>query len=313
MSGSFLAGLAAGVGVISAPGPQGPLAGTMIDAGADAPVVLIIPGSGPTDRDGNNPMGVAAAPYRLLAEALGERSVSTVRIDKRGMFGSEGAVSDPNAVTIVDYAADAHSWIGAIRDRAGADCVWLLGHSEGGLVALVAAQQPESICGVVLVATAGRRISDVMREQLRSNPANAPVLDVALAAIDSLEAGERVDTADMHPALQALFAPQVQGFIMDFMSHDPAKLASRVRLRMMIVQGGRDIQVSQADFEALRTAGPGAEFLVVEDMSHVLKTVDGEGRAANLATYTDPSLPVSQQLANAIAEFVKRRPETGAD
>lgn len=305
MSGSILVGLAAAFGVITAPGPQGPLAGTMVDAGADAPVVLIIPGSGPTDRDGNNAMGVTAAPYRLLAEALAERGVSTVRIDKRGMFGSKGAVPDPNSVTIADYADDTHNWVRAIRDRTGSNCVWLLGHSEGGLIALLAAQRPESICGIVLVATAGRRIGDVMREQLRSNAANAPVLDAALLAIDSLEAGKRVDTADMHPALQALFAPQVQGFIIDFMAYDPAELAQRVRLPMMIVQGGRDIQVSQKDFEALRSASPGAEFLVIEDMSHVLKMVDGEGRAANLATYTDPSLPVSEQLANAVSDFVK--------
>ena len=65
--------------------------------------MLIVPGSGPTDRDGNNPMGVAAAPYRMLAEALAARGIGSVRIDKRGMFASAGAAADPNAVTIGDY------------------------------------------------------------------------------------------------------------------------------------------------------------------------------------------------------------------
>ena len=81
-------------------------------------MVLIIPGSGPTDRDGNNPLGVTAAPYRLLAEALAAKGVSSVRIDKRGMFGSKAAVADPNTVTIGDYAADTHDWVEAIRDKA---------------------------------------------------------------------------------------------------------------------------------------------------------------------------------------------------
>src|SRR5207302_1087272 len=111
---------------LSALGPNGPLAGTYLDAGRSAPVVLIIPGSGPTDRDGNNPLGVTAAPYRLLAEALAGKGVSSVRIDKRGMFGSKAAVPDPNNVTITDYAADVHQWIAAIRKRTGAHCVWVL-------------------------------------------------------------------------------------------------------------------------------------------------------------------------------------------
>ena len=69
---------------ITAPGPLAPLAGTLADAGKGAPVLLIIPGSGPTDRDGNSPLGVKAGTYRLLAEALAARGVSSVRIDKRG-------------------------------------------------------------------------------------------------------------------------------------------------------------------------------------------------------------------------------------
>jgi hypothetical protein len=91
---------------IEAPGPLAPLKGTLLGSeGVPRATVLIIPGSGPTDRDGNNPMGVAAAPYRLLAEALTKRGVATVRIDKRGMFGSRAAIADGNAVTIADYAA----------------------------------------------------------------------------------------------------------------------------------------------------------------------------------------------------------------
>ena len=166
-------------------GPKGALAGTLASAGEEAPVVVIVPGSGPTDRDGNNPLGVKAAPYRMLAEALAKRGVSTLRIDKRGMFASKAAIDNANAVTIADYAADARAWAKEARRQTGAKCVWLLGHSEGGLVALAAAQDPADVCGVITVAAAGRRLSDVMREQLRSNPANAPILDPALASIDT--------------------------------------------------------------------------------------------------------------------------------
>jgi pimeloyl-ACP methyl ester carboxylesterase len=291
---------------ITAPGPQGSLAGTFLDAGAHAPVVLIIPGSGPTDRDGNNPLGVTAAPYRLLAEALADKGVSTVRIDKRGLFGSKSAVADPNKVTITDYAADTHNWVAAIRQRTGASCVWVLGHSEGALIALAAAQQSKGICGVILVSGAGRRLSDVIREQLRSNPANAPVLDPALAALDSLERGQHVDVTGMHPALLKLFAPQVQDFLIDMFRYDPAKLAASLKVPLLIIQGERDIQVSTSDARALAAAQPKAKLALIPRMNHVLKDVDSDERAANIATYADPSLPVDSSLVDAITTFVKR-------
>jgi uncharacterized protein len=303
---SLLIAVAAAAVPLSAPGPQGALAGTLEEAGKGAPVVLIIPGSGPTDRDGNNQLGLTAAPYRLLGEALAAKGVSSVRVDKRGMFGSKAAVADPNKVTIAAYAADVHNWVNAIRGKTGAKCVWVLGHSEGSLVALAAAQEPGGICGVISVSGAGRRLSDVIREQLRSNPANAPVLDSALAALDSLEQGKHVDVTAMHPALQKLFAPQVQDFLIDDFRHDPSKLAATLQVPLLIVQGERDLQVSVADAKDLAAAQPKAKLVLLPAMNHVLKAVASDDRAANLATYGDSSLPVDSGLVDAIVGFVKR-------
>ena len=291
---------------LTATGPQGPLGGTLLDAGVRAPVVLIIPGSGPTDRDGNNPLGVTAAPYRLLAEALATKGVSTVRIDKRGLGGSKAAVADGNKVTIADYATDTHNWVASIRKRTGQRCVWLLGHSEGSLIALAAAQQPHGICGVISVSGAGRRLSDVIREQLRANPANAPLLDSAMTALDVLESGQHVGVSAMHPALQKLFAPQVQDYLIDMFRQNPASLAAALKVPLLIVQGERDLQVSTADAKALAAAQPKARLVLLPQMNHVLKDVATDDRAANLATYADSSLPVDRDAVEAIAGFVKR-------
>jgi pimeloyl-ACP methyl ester carboxylesterase len=288
---------------MTAPGPKGPLAGTFEDAGKGAPVVLIIPGSGPTDRDGNNPIGVTAAPYRLLADALAARAVSSVRI-KRGLFGSKAAIADPNQVTIGDYANDAHTWVATIRQKTGAKCVWVLGHSEGALVALAAGQQADGICGVILVSGAGRKLSDVIREQLRSNPANAPVLDSAMAALDALDRRKHVDVTNINPALLSLFRPQVQDFLIDMFGYDPAKLAASAAVPLMIVQGERDIQVSTADAKALAAAQPKAKLFLIPAMNHVLKDVPADDRPRNVATYGDPSLPVDTSMVDAITAFV---------
>ena len=289
---------------ITAKGPEGDLAGTLIPAAQGKPMVLIIPGSGPTDRDGNNPMGVTAAPYRLLAEALAERGIGSIRIDKRGMFGSRTAVPNPNDVTIAAYAEDIRSWIASARAETGADCVWLLGHSEGGLVALKAAQNTDGVCGALLIASVGRPLGTILRQQLESNPANAPILPDAMSAIEALEAGERVSVEGMHPALQRLFNPAVQGFLIDLMANDPSKLAASLEVPTLIVAGGKDLQTPVADGEALAAAQPEAKLEVFDDMNHVLKTVEAEGRAANLATYSDSSLPIHTGLVEAITSFI---------
>jgi pimeloyl-ACP methyl ester carboxylesterase len=302
---TIMAGLLAAA-PITTPGPVGDIHGTLIDAGSKAPTVLIIPGSGPTDRDGNNPMGVKAAPYRLLAEGLAERGISSVRADKRGLFASKDAVADANAVTLADYAKDAHGWAKTLRARTGAGCIWLVGHSEGGLVALKAAQDSSGICGVVLVATPGRRMGDVLREQLRSNPANAPLLGSALTAIAALEAGRRVDVTGMNPALLPLFAPQVQGYLIDLMAADPALLAKSLAVPLLIIHGVEDLQVAEADANALHNAQSKSRLVSIAGMNHVLKQVPAGDRAANFAAYADSAKPIDPTLVETIVSFVLR-------
>jgi uncharacterized protein len=286
-------------------GPTGVLKGTMLappDA-SKAPLVLINPGSGPTDRDGNSPLGVQAASYRLLAKALAAEGVASVRIDKRGMFASAGA-GDPNKATMAGYAADVHAWAKTLRQNTGVPCVWLLGHSEGGLVALVAAQTPDDLCGLVLVAAAGRPLADILREQLKANPANASLLREILPAIDKLAAGQHVDTAGMSPALKPLFRPAVQDFVIDEMSYDPAKLLAAYPGPVLVLQGSTDLQVSLADAQRLAAARPGVKLVVLPGVNHVLKAAPAD-RGANVATYADPGLPLAPGVADAIAAFVK--------
>jgi len=296
---------------VEVPGAPGPLKGTMLapGEGPKGPVVLILAGSGPTDRDGDNRLGVKGATYRLLAEGLAAQGVTTVRVDKRGMFASGTAAADPNAVTVEDLARDAHDWATKIRAETGAPCVWLLGHSEGSLVALIAAQTPRDICGLVLAAAPGRRLSEVIREQLTSNPANAPVLPQAMAALDALEAGRTVDTTGMHPGLLGLFRPNVQGFLIVMFRQDPAKLAAAYRGPVLILQGDTDIQVQVADANLLAAANPGAKLVILPGVNHILKA-GSRDRAATQANYADPSLPLAPGVVDAIAAFVKAQPGT---
>ena len=293
---------------VQAPGPLGPLKGTMLSPASGRLAMMLIipfrvlvrPTAMATIRSGAGPTGCWP---RVWPSAASARSAST-----SAAFCQQRALGDANAVTIDDYVADVGAWIGVIRKETGVSCVWLLGHSEGGLVVLAAAQKLPDICGLVLVSTAGRQLGEVLRTQLRANPANAPILAQAMAAIGSLEAGKRVDVAGMHPALMPLFAPQVQGFLINALSYDPAKLIAAVAKPVLIVQGRRDMQVGVADAERLKEAAPKAELALLPDVNHVLKTVASDDPRADAATYTDPSLPLAPGVAGAIATFVAAAP-----
>jgi pimeloyl-ACP methyl ester carboxylesterase len=293
---------------IEAPGPNGPLKGLMLSPdAAGAPVVLIIPGSGPTNRDGNSLHGLDTDTYKLLAQGLAAHGIASVRIDKRGMFSSHAAIPNGNDVTIADYASDVHDWAKTIGEKTGAKCIWVLGHSEGGLVAMVAAKDnPPDICGLLLVAAPGRKFGDILKEQMRSNPANAPILDEALRDIDTLEAGKRVELSIEHtrPEIFSIFQPAVQGFLIDLMSYDPPKVLASYKGPVLILQGERDIQIGVDDAKLLKAADANAKLVLLPDVNHVLKTVDSDDRMANLKTYFDPKLPLAPGVVETITDFI---------
>lgn len=292
---------------MTAQGPIGLLGGTLLmPEGSSAPIVLIVPGSGPTDRDGNGPLGLNASTYKLLAEGLATQGIGTVRIDKRGMFGSAGAVADPNDVTAEDYATDISAWVNAIREQQpDTSCVWLLGHSEGGLMALLAGQDRNTeTCGLILVASVGRPLGEVLRDQIEPQLAGTPLLDQALAAITALEAGQHVDASDADPALQPLFNPAVQGFLISTFALDPAELIAAYPKPVLILQGERDLQVSVEDARRLDSAASASRLVLLPDTNHVLKKIGSSDPAANIATYGDPELPLAAGVIDAIADFV---------
>ena len=280
----------------------GALHGTLVDKRRSDPVVLIVPGSGPTDRDGNSPLGVKANSYKLLAEALIEEDIASVRIDKRGSFASAGT-GDPSNISPQAYVGDIHAWIDTIKAERGSECVFLLGHSEGALMVSLAAEGRKDVCGLILVSGMGRPFGAVVREQLNSNPANAPVLDQAMRAIADLEAGRDVDVSGMHPALLPLFGPAVQPYLKALSNIDPVEAVRRANTRTLILQGTHDIQVSVEDARLLDKA-PKTRLRLIENMNHILKEAPAD-RAGNIATYSDPSLPLAADLVHQIKKFVE--------
>ena len=281
------------------------LAGTLTrpeGAAGRTPVVLIIAGSGPTDRDGNSRLGLTSDVYKKLAWALAQRGIASVRYDKRGIGGSTFA-GDASAMVFGDFADDAVAGARALAADARFTKVVLIGHSEGALLAERAANAGAPVAGVVMMAGMGRRFTAVLRQQMASK------LDGArLAEYDSLMA--LFLGAGPMPAvpqeLRSLLHPSVRRFIQTENAIDPADEARRLPVPLLVVQGATDVQVSVADAEALRTARPDAEVHILPDANHLFVRIATTDRAAQLATYNDPSLPLVPDLVPLVAAFVER-------
>jgi alpha-beta hydrolase superfamily lysophospholipase len=263
------------------------------------PAALLIAGSGPTDRNGDSAIaGVKPNSLRLLAEALAAHGVASLRYDKRGIGTSAAAGRAEVDLRFDTFVEDAAGWAQWLAARPKVTCVVLIGHSEGALIAAMAAQRVK-VCGVVEMAGAGRPAGELLAEQL-SHIAE-PVRSQALKTLAAVERGEGV----LDPPLPALFRPSVQPYLRSWLGVDPAAELARVRAPVLIVQGKHDLQVSVEDAKRLAAAKPDAELILLPNANHVLKDAPLD-RQANLATYADPGLPLDPDLVSAVVGFVRR-------
>jgi pimeloyl-ACP methyl ester carboxylesterase len=280
-----------------------PLHGTLTLPAGDDPIdaALILAGSGPTDRDGNGP-GYRNDSLKLLAQVLAADGIASLRVDKRGIAASRAAGSREEDLRFETYVEDAVRWVEWLRAELRIRRVFLIGHSEGALVATLAAQRTPT-AGLVLIAGIGSPAAIVIRRQLAAAGLPKALLAQAEETLSALERGERV--ADPPPGLAALFRPSVQPYLISWLPLDPAAELARAKVPTLIIQGTTDLQVTLDDAQKLAKAAPRAELATIEGMNHVLKPAPPD-RAANLATYNDPAQPLAAELLPAIVAFMRQ-------
>lgn len=272
---------------------------TLPSGGGPWPAAIIIAGSGPTDRDGNTAMGKSGT-YSMLASALAERGIASLRYDKRGLPSSKGSF-DMAATTVQDFAADAAAAARVLEARGDIGPVVFVGHSEGGLLALLAAKDRAPVSGLVLVATAGRGATTILREQL-SKQLPPPLL----AQFDTAWAGYIKEGGEFTaPAgLEMLFVPANRRFMQSWQAADPVALLRGLSLPTLVVQGETDIQVTAVDAKALAGARSDVKLVMLPGVNHVLKEASGATAQAQMASYADPSLPLGPGVAKSIADWI---------
>lgn len=292
---------AADTATVSLNTPTGTLYGTLLTPSGKTrlSVILIIAGSGPTDRDGNAAaMGLHSDMYKLLADSLERHGFASLRYDKRGVGASKAALRSEADITFPDYISDAEGFIGLLRKDRRFSKIIVFGHSEGSLIGMVALQQTKADA-YISASGAGDRIDRVIYPQLAAQ--SRVLADSAKILFDSLAEGHRVH--EPNNGLKALFRGSIQPYMISWMRFDPQVEIKKLHIPILIIQGATDLQTTVGDAEKLKAARPDATLSIVPGMNHIFRAASTD-RRENFATYNQPKLPLVPQAIADITGFL---------
>ncbi len=263
------------------------------------PVVLIIAGSGPTDRDGNSILGVKTDTYKQLAEALANNGIASLRYDKRGIAASKDAMESEEDLVFETYINDAKAWISLLKADKRFSKIIVLGHSEGSLIGMVAAQE-SGVDQYISIAGIGRRIDFVLKEQLKGKLPTY-LEEESNKILENLTNGYEV--SEVSKDLYALYRPSVQPYMISWLKFNPVVEIQKLNIPILIIQGTTDIQVTVNDAQLLAAGKPESTLVIIKNMNHVLKKSSVELKE-NKATYNKPELPLIKGLVKKIVTFI---------
>ena len=267
------------------------------DNGA-SPLVILIAGSGPTDRNGNQNM-MKNNSLRFLAEGLYQNGISTFRYDKRIVLQLQNRTLNEEQIRFDDFIEDAIAVVDHFKDDERFSAIYVAGHSQGSLVGMVAAQNRAN--GFISIAGAGQEIDDVIVDQLQKQ---APgLVDNARQSFDDLRVNGVAQ--NYSPGLASIFRPAIQPFILTWMQYDPKAEITKLNIPVLIINGGKDLQVQESEAQALHEAKPDAQLVIIPKMNHIFKEIEGDD-LENSKSYNEYNRPVIPELIETVAAFVKK-------
>jgi pimeloyl-ACP methyl ester carboxylesterase len=270
------------------------------NASGKIPVVLIIAGSGPTDRNGNSPkLGLNGNTYKLLAEGLGKNGIASVRYDKR-MVGESETGNKEADLRFDDYVDDAVGMINKLSEDERFSKIIVLGHSEGSLIGMLASRD-QPVKGFISVSGAGDQADKILTQQLKSQPQY--IQDEFKTLLDTMRKGKTIDNID--PSLYFIARPSIQRYLISWFRYVPQRVIKNLKMPVLIIQGTTDLQITVADAGKLKKAKSDATLDIIPGMNHVLKDAPAD-REQNLATYNKPDLPLKPELMKDIVDFINK-------
>jgi pimeloyl-ACP methyl ester carboxylesterase len=260
-------------------------------------LVLLIAGSGPTDRDGNQ-KGLTNNSLKYLSEELVKNDIAVFSYDKRIFTQMKSGTINEATLTFDDFINDATSVLLFFKNQKKYNKIIIAGHSEGSLIGMIAAKDKAD--GFISLAGAGRTIDAVLVEQIAKQ---APFLkEETQKNLDILKSGKTFELKN--PMLASIFRESIQPYMISWIKYNPQIEIAKLQIPILIINGTKDIQVSVQEAELLKKAKPEAEFALIENMNHVFKEIKGDD-AENMKSYTNPDLPIAGKLTSTITTFVK--------
>lgn len=262
----------------------------------EPPLVILIQGSGPTDRDGNQMMMKNDA-SKKIAHQLAENGIASYRFDKRIFKMNKFKIKEED-LRFEDFVTDVNSVLEYFTVDKRFNKIILAGHSEGSLIGMLAAKQGAD--AFISLAGPGRSIDKIVVEQLAKQ--SQELSENARQAFDEIIATG--STVHYSPYLESIFRPSVQPYIASWMKYDPVQEIAKLEIPILIINGSFDLQVDTSDAEILNAAALNSKLIILKNMNHIFREIIGEN-LENTKAYNEPNRPLHSELIPVLTDFIK--------
>lgn len=261
-------------------------------------LVILVAGSGPTDRNCNSVLMKTNA-FKMLAEGLCLKGISTFRYDKRMIGESKDTSITENDLRFDTYVNDLVEIVRLFKKDERFNKIIIAGHSEGSLIGIIAAERVD-VDKYISISGVGVSADEILKEQLKNKKKS--FVDESYAIIDSLKLGILVDSLSKDMSIS--FRPSVQPYLVSWFKYNPAEEIAKLKIPVLIIQGDNDIQVKVKNAELLHDANKNSKMEIIIGMNHVFKYVESDNYTENLKTYYNLDLPLHEQLIPTMVNFI---------
>ncbi|CAI8178546.1 MAG: Esterase EstD [Formosa sp. Hel1_33_131] len=277
------------------------IGGTLVvpNSAKKPPLVILIAGSGPTDRDGNQSF-MKNNMLKKLAEGLSKKGMATFRYDKRIVKQLRTGNFDKNT-RFDDFVTDAKSVL--LYFKSSYPSIYIAGHSQGSLVGMLASES--GVDGFISLSGAANPIDQIILEQI-SKTAPVFIADTK-RVLDLLKMGET--TSDFPIALSSIFNLDTQPFMINWMQYNPKKIIKNLDIPVLIINGTKGLQVSKSEAQLLKDSKKDAELVIIENMNHILFEIYGDD-LVNSKSYNETNHPIMPEVLDVILNFIRKEKST---
>ncbi|SEL34030.1 hypothetical protein SAMN04487910_2184 [Aquimarina amphilecti] len=261
------------------------------------PLIIFIMDSGAINREGNDRMSKNDA-FKLLAIELAKKGVASYRYDKR-LFKIDAVGIREHEILLEHFIQDAKSIVTYFKENGNYTKVVLAGHGQGSLIGIMAAKG--NVDGFISIAGNAQSVDQIVIQQLEKQ---APGLDKS-AAVAFADLKEKGRAMNYDPALESIFGYKLQPFMKSWIKYTPSEEIKDLNIPILVLQGDKDLQVEVSEAEKLKEAVPNAEYVIIENMNHILREIKGS-RLENHKSYNEYWLKIMPEVTTSIVNFVKK-------